>query len=143
MRKNRNLGMKKVSCDIESLEGLIDDLQEASDRGAAIIVEGIKDQRSLRELGIAGPIITTAQRPALDVAEGTAREFKYIIVLTDWDRTGEERAHEMERYLLCTEAHADLDIRKKLKNLVRREIKDVESLSKFVERARAAEAYRC
>jgi len=137
MRKRRDLGMKKVSCDPESLEDLIETLQEVSDGGAAIIVEGIRDQRSLRDLGISGTIIMAAQKPALDVVESAAEQFEEIVVLTDWDRTGEEMACKMERYLSGTKAHANLEIRKRLKQLVRRDIKDVESLSRFVERVRA------
>ncbi|MHC1594760.1 MAG: toprim domain-containing protein [Methanotrichaceae archaeon] len=139
MRRSRRgvSGTVRATCDLEALEGLIEELREASDGGAAIIVEGIKDRRSLRELGIDGTIITAAGRPALEVAEDAAQNFGEIIVLTDWDRAGEEEARRMEKHLLCTRAHADLRIRDRLKKMVRREIKDVESLSRYVQRMRA------
>jgi 5S rRNA maturation endonuclease (ribonuclease M5) len=125
-----------VSCDPDSLEEVIADLLEASKKGAAIIVEGPKDRLSLRNLGAKGPIIMVSQRPTMDLAEEAAREFEEIVVLTDWDPSGEELAQDLERYLLHTNSQVDLEIRKKLKALVRREIKDVESLFKFVERVR-------
>jgi Small primase-like proteins (Toprim domain) len=135
MRRRREVpGTVRATCD---LEGLIEELREASDGGAAIIVEGIKDRRSLQELGIEGTIMTAAGRPALEVAEDAAQNFGEIIILTDWDRAGEEEARLMEKHLLCTRAHADLWIRDRLKRMVRREIKDVESLSRYVQRMRA------
>jgi len=130
-------GTARATCDLEALERLIEELREASDGGAAIIVEGIKDRRSLRELGIEGTIMTAAMRPALEVAEDAAQNFDEIIVLTDWDRAGEEAARRMEKHLLCTRAHADLQTRDRLKKMVRREIKDVEGLSRYVQRMRA------
>ncbi len=136
-RKGRDPRTRKPSFDPESLEELIASLIEASAEGAAIIVEGIRDECSLRDLGVKGPIVRAARRPALEVAEEAARDFKEIVILTDWDRAGEELAKKMELHLQGTVARVDLETRERLKRMVRREIKDVESLSRFVERVRA------
>jgi 5S rRNA maturation endonuclease (ribonuclease M5) len=136
-RKGREPRTRKPGLDPESLEMLISSLVEASEDGAAMIVEGERDEKSLRDLGVEGPIIRAARRPALEVAEESAREFDVVIVLTDWDRAGEELARKMERHLQGTGARIDLETRERLKRMVRREIKDVESLSRFVERVRA------
>jgi len=77
-----------------------------------------------------------AQKPALDLMETVAEEFEEVVILTDWDRKGDELASKMELYLSGTRARANLEIRKRLKQLVRREIKDVESLSRLVQRVR-------
>jgi 5S rRNA maturation endonuclease (ribonuclease M5) len=136
-RKGRDPRARKACCDPESLEKVIETLLEASRAGAAIIVEGERDERSLRDMGIEGPIVKAARRPALEVAEEAAREFEEIVVLTDWDRAGEELARRMEAHLLHARSKTDFEIRERLKRMVRREIKDVESLSRFVERVRA------
>jgi len=129
-------GRVKCTYDLEGLEELIASLLEASDRGAAIIVEGIRDRRSLRSLGVKGPVILASQRPALNLAEDAARKYDEIVVLTDWDDRGEEMARHLEQHLQWARTHADLEIRSRLKKLVRKEIKDVESLSIYVERMR-------
>ena len=134
--RGRNSRTRKVSFDPESLEDLIKTLVEASHDGAAIIVEGIRDERSLRDLGVEGPIIRASRRPALEVAENAARAYGKIVILTDWDRTGDELAKKLKQHLRGTGARVDLDTRDRLKRMVRREIKDVESLSRFVERMR-------
>lgn len=121
---------------MEALEELISALMEASEQGAVIIVEGRRDQESLRALGIPGPVITASQRPVLALAEDVARAHREIIVLTDWDEKGEEMALQIEKHLRCSGSRGDLEIRSRLKRLVKKEIKDVESLSRYVERMR-------
>ncbi len=127
---------QKRTYDLEALEEQISTLLEASREGTAIIVEGQRDERALRALGATGPIIMASRRPALDLAEDAARRYKEIVILTDWDLKGEEMARIMEQHLLHTSSHVDMEIRERLKKLVRKEIKDVESLGIYVERMR-------
>ncbi len=127
----------KGTYDLEALEELMAALLEASQDGAAIIVEGRRDLLSLRSLGMPGPVIMASRRPALDLAEDAARSFSKIILLTDWDEKGEEMARNIERHLRSAGSRPDGEIRSRLKKLVKKEIKDVESLSLYVERMRA------
>jgi 5S rRNA maturation endonuclease (ribonuclease M5) len=55
-----------------------------------------------------------------------------VIVLTDWDEKGEKLAALMEGYLRSTSATVNMDIRKKIKNLVKKRIKDIESLDTHI-----------
>lgn len=136
MQGARNNSRSKGTYDVDALEELILSLQEASSRGAAIIVEGPRDRKALRALGIPGPVILASRRPVLELAEDAARSYPEIIVLTDWDERGEEMAIKIEEHLRCTASKADLEIRSRLKKLVKKEIKDVESLSLYMERMR-------
>ncbi|MBN1323701.1 MAG: toprim domain-containing protein [Methanotrichaceae archaeon] len=136
MRPEPRLGRAKGTYDLDALEEQITSLLDASKRGAAIIVEGLRDKRALRSLGAEGPVIMASRRPSLDLAEEAAREYEEIIVLTDWDRQGEEMARKIQHHLQATSVPADLDIRERLKRLVRKEIKDVESLDNYVRRMR-------
>jgi 5S rRNA maturation endonuclease (ribonuclease M5) len=126
----------KRTYDLEALEELIASLLEASLRGAAIIVEGRRDELALRALGLTGPMIKASRHPALDLAEDAARRFPEIILLTDWDKKGDEMAKNIERHLRSLGSHPDLETRSRLKKLVKKEIKDVESLSRYAERMR-------
>jgi 5S rRNA maturation endonuclease (ribonuclease M5) len=136
MQNNRNAARARGTYDGEALEELISALVEASDRGAAIIVEGRRDQESLRALGVQGQVIMASQKPALILAEDAAKKFQEIIVLTDWDKKGEEMALQIKKYLCCSGSRCDVEIRSRLRRLVKKEIKDVESLSRYVERMR-------
>lgn len=136
MKQDPRSSRAKRTYNLEALEEVIAALLEASASGALVIVEGIRDRDALRKLGLSGPVMMASRRPCLDLAEDAARNFQEIVVLTDWDEKGDEMARNIEHHLLCTGAHVDLEIRSKLSKLVRKEIKDVESLSVYMERIR-------
>ncbi len=117
---------------LEKLEGLILELQQMSDKGAVIIVEGKRDRKALRALGITGDIELGTKKSILVFSEDVAREYNNVIVLTDWDEKGDKLASLMEGYLRSTSADVNMDIRKKIKNLVQKRIKDIESLDTHI-----------
>ncbi|MDF1557087.1 MAG: hypothetical protein P1P80_02730 [ANME-2 cluster archaeon] len=122
---------------LEKLEELIQDLRQWSDEGAAIIVEGMRDIRALRELGITGPIMLGTQKALLELCEEVAREYSNVIVLTDWDNKGEKLARLMEGFLNNAGAVVNTDIRERIKALVKKRIKDIESLDTHMHNLRA------
>jgi len=121
---------------LEKLEELILELQQMSDKGALIIVEGQRDRKALRALGIAGTIMLGTKKSILVFCEEVAREYNNVIILTDWDEKGDKLATLMEGYLRCTSAAVNMDIRKKILNLVRKRIKDIESLDTHISNLR-------
>ncbi len=65
-----------------------------------------------------------------------SRESDDIIILTDWDKRGDEVARKAGIFLHANDVRPDGDLRKKLSALSRKEIKDVESLHGYIERLR-------
>ncbi|TFH54011.1 MAG: topoisomerase [Methanothrix sp.] len=126
----------KRTYDLEALEELIASLLDASYQGAAIIVEGRRDLQALRALGLPGPVIMASRQSALDLAEEAARNYPHIILLTDWDSKGDEMCKTIEYHLRSMGSRPDKEIRSRLKKLVKKEIKDVESLSQYAQRMR-------
>jgi len=121
---------------LEKLEELILELQQMSDKGALIIVEGQRDRKALRALGITGTIMLGTKKSILVFCEEVAREYNNVIILTDWDEKGDKLAALMEAYLRSTSAAVNMDIRKKILNLVRKRIKDIESLDTHISNLR-------
>jgi 5S rRNA maturation endonuclease (ribonuclease M5) len=58
------------------------------------------------------------------------------VLLTDWDSKGDEMARNIEHHLRSMGSSPDAELRSRLKKLVKKEIKDVESLSHYMERMR-------
>ncbi len=121
---------------LEKLEELIKELQVLSDEGAIIVVEGKKDAESLRLLGITGEIRFSTQQPLLDFTEALQRSGKEIILLTDWDKKGGESMHKMIRHLLAYGIMPNTRIRAKIRALVKKRIKDVESFNNYIAKLR-------
>ncbi len=120
--------------DIEELKTVILKLNEASAENP-IIVEGTKDIESLRKLGITGYIISLNQGKAIiDVCTDIAEEFEEVIILTDWDRKGNHLCAHLKKALKANDVAFDTRIRGRLASLVKKEIKDVESLYNYIAR---------
>jgi len=121
---------------LEMLEELILKLQALSDIGAIIVVEGRRDVDSLRSLGIKGDIKLSSQQPLLDFTELLSRSGKDIVLLTDWDRKGGIVARKIIDYLQAYGIIPNTDIRSRISFLVKKRIKDIESLSKYMGKLR-------
>ncbi len=121
---------------LEILEELILELQVLSEMGAIIIVEGRKDVESLRSLGIRGDIKLSSQQPLIDITEQLSRCGKVIVILTDWDRKGGMVARKIIDYLQVYGIIPNSYIRGRIGFLVKKRIKDIESLSKYMRKLR-------
>ncbi len=121
---------------LRMLEELILELQDLSETGAIIIVEGRRDVASLRFLGLKGDIRLSSQQPLLDLAEQLSASGKNIVLLTDWDRKGGMTARKIRDHLLVYGIMPNTDIRAKIGFLVKKRIKDVESLARYMMKLR-------
>ena len=121
---------------LESLEEIILELRALAEAGAIIVVEGRRDMESLRSLGINGEIRLASQQPLLEFTEQLSKSGKEIVILTDWDRKGGMMARKIIDDLLFYGIMPNTDIRSRIGILVRKRIKDIESLDNYINRMR-------
>ncbi len=121
----------------EELEELTWLLEELRDRptNQVILVEGLKDRAALTVLGVGGEV-WQVQGPnsIFSIAERLALENKQAVILTDWDRKGGQLARLLRSSLNANGIRFDENIRMKLVILVKKDIKDIESLPAFYSR---------
>lgn len=105
-----------------------------SDEGTCFLVEGAKDERSLRNIGVKSPIVRVkGPVPLFDRLERI--RCKKIVILVDFDRAGDE----LERQIIeFTKGKIDVDfeLRRKLCSLLKRDLKDIEGLEALIEQLR-------
>ena len=119
----------------EMIEHVLQDIQEQSKSSAAvIIVEGKHDVTSLRNLGIHGKIMPLGGQPLLNFADTLACSTDSVIILTDWDRRGNELAQRITQYLQPHNVTVNTSLRDRLKKLVQKDIKDVQGLGRHLTR---------
>jgi len=119
----------------EILEDLLETIEELREENAAtpIIVEGEKDARSLRNLGVEGEVITVNKGSSLfNFCEQIARKHRLIIVLTDWDRRGGTLCRRIKEGLAANGAKPNLEYRQRIAVLCRKDVKDVEGLANYI-----------
>ncbi len=121
---------------LESLEEIILELQTLAGAGAIIVVEGRRDVDSLRSLGVKGDIRLSSRQPLLDFTEQLSRTGKDIVLLTDWDRKGGMVARRIMDYLRDYGISPNTDIRSRIGVLVKKRIKDIESLNNYIGKLR-------
>lgn len=118
------------------VEAILNELIERSDNGDIILAEGKRDIISLKKLGVNGTIELVTHSPLSDVSERVAGEKKNVIIFTDWDRRGDILADKLFKDLVYLGVSVDVQLRSKLSSLVKKEIKDVESLNTYVTKLR-------
>ncbi|NJE84775.1 toprim domain-containing protein [Thermococcus sp. CX2] len=105
-------------------EELIDKLREFE---GAIIVEGPRDEVALRNLGVRAEIIRLSRLPLSEIAL-IASSYDEVMILTDFDRKGEELARKLLQYLEGYSCRVDSETRKELKRISKKDIKGIEDL---------------
>ncbi len=120
----------------------LSDLRAAAEEQAVILVEGDRDRSALRRLGVeARSILLVHQGLSLpSVVEKVIRLApRRVILLTDWDGKGGQLAERLAALFQDGRLETDVSLRRRLARSVLGEVRCVEDLLPWAERA-AAEA---
>ena len=120
---------------IDSLKDLEEWLDDIRHEVAPIIVEGARDEESLRDMEVFGEVLQLNRGESLVVfCENVGKRYKRVIVLTDWDRTGGRLARTLYDGLQANGLDVDMNYRARLARICKKETKDVEGVSVFYRR---------
>jgi 5S rRNA maturation endonuclease (ribonuclease M5) len=115
----------------ERLREVLEDLQEIN-RMVPIIVEGRRDERALRRLGMLGEIITFHRgKSVYDFCEDIALRYRRVVLLMDWDTVGEKLMRQVGTDLKGHWEEFAL-VRNMLKVLCQKDTKDVEGIPRLL-----------
>ena len=104
-----------------------------------MIVEGPNDVKTLRKLGITGPIFCAKSRRLglVDFLDSIATHPE-VIILTDFDKEGRALAWRLRKDLSQMRVKVNVEIWKQLKALARSEMVGIENLGKYLDRLAAS-----
>jgi len=120
--------MQLIRKQITEIQTLLGDLkQDAESKSTVIMVEGKKDIQALRQFGIQGKILDFRGRSLPDLCD-LVSEFKKIIILTDFDRMGQNLAKRFHQDLTSRGLNGDLTYYHKFRFYFKKVSKDIESL---------------
>ncbi|MBM4241518.1 MAG: hypothetical protein FJ150_07665 [Euryarchaeota archaeon] len=124
------MGFRRLSRIIEELE----ELKNCVEHGVPILIEGKKDEEALKKLGIDGDFIRVSGSglKLFEIAEIAVESSSRVVILTDFDRKGNELAKRLSSDIQSLGSHPDLEIRRKIMGMVRRYIKDIQSLPRHI-----------
>ena len=113
---------------LRRLDEILDRIQSMSS-DHVILVEGKNDRRSLLDLYLSLDTIEVQRDGGpLRAAEMVYESGKKAIILTDWDDRGDRLAKDLSEQLSALCISYDTNIRKDLRDICIKDIKDVESL---------------
>ncbi len=122
----------------ERIMKVIDELEELSAE-MPIIVEGLRDVKALKLLGLENNIVSLGKGLSIMAfCEAISKDWDSAVILTDWDRKGGRLARRLKEALEANEVRPVTDPRAQLAYLAKKEIKDIESLATYVRRLRIA-----
>ena len=119
----------------EKLAKILESLAAESKNGIPLVVEGKKDIKTLRSLGIKGIFITTKTqgKSFLDViSEIKQIKASNVILLLDFDKRGKQGTKYLQENLEHDKIKYDLSYWHKLMALTSKEIQFIESLDVFL-----------
>ena len=113
---------------LRRLDEILDRIQSMSSDHVRL-VEGKNDRRSLLDLNLSLDTIEVQRDGGpLRAAEMVYESGKKAIILTDWDDRGDRLAKDLSEQLSALCISYDTNIRKDLRDICIKDIKDVESL---------------
>ncbi|UTB31535.1 MAG: toprim domain-containing protein [Methanobacterium sp. ERen5] len=100
-----------------------------------ILIEGNKDVNALKKLGINGTFIKVSGSglKLFEIAEKSVKLSSKVIILTDFDKKGEQLAKRLAGDIQSLGSYPNLEIRRKIMGITRKFIKDIESLPRHME----------
>jgi 5S rRNA maturation endonuclease (ribonuclease M5) len=120
------------------IKEVFDALSEIN-KNIPVIVEGKRDATALRDLGLAGEILTLHSGQSIyDFCEDVSERFHRIIILLDWDEKGESLNKTLCKYLNGQWEEFSA-FRELIKILCQKDIKDIEGIPKLLRRLEANE----
>lgn len=112
----------------------------SAEPGTVVLVEGERDRRAVRRLGLPGAVTTLhAGRTLAETAQVLVRRGRRVVILTDWDTEGGHLAHRLGEFLKAERLELDLDTRRRLARVLRGELVHVEGLYGWARRLAESE----
>ncbi len=114
------------------LESVIEELNESVD---AIIVEGARDKKGLRELGITKAILMCSTKPDTAFIDDLRSRYKRVAILTDYDRAGKRFNKRLTVRLEHESIKVETKFRSKIGRILGlRGMRDIESVNALKKR---------
>jgi len=125
------LPVASVQVSEQSYQRLTDILEELNSlpEGISILVEGRKDELSLRKLGIKAPIIHIHSSMSLSELLSPWDE---VIILTDYDREGRQLSRRYESAARSLSVKPNTSYRRRIKQATMGEVSHIEGLHTYL-----------
>ncbi|MBS7623999.1 toprim domain-containing protein [Candidatus Bathyarchaeota archaeon] len=120
---------------LEKISYVIERLKSEISVDALLVVEGEKDIKALRDMGIACNIVAvkSSGKSVPDIIdEIISTGSKEIILLMDFDRRGKELTKRLVESLEAARIKVDISFWKEIYSILNNDVKDIEGLAAYI-----------
>ncbi len=112
------------------IDRVLEEIERDTQEGV-VLVEGRRDEAALEGLGVEAEFVRLCGngRRLVESVEHVSRRYETAVLMTDWDRQGDELVDEVKPMLESYGVTAKTVHRQRLRNLTAKDIHDVESLA--------------
>lgn len=123
---------------LEKIDCLLERLRDEASNGALIVVEGEKDVKSLRAIGVESEIfaIKSCGESLPDVIDEIGCGGREVILLMDFDSHGRELTERLAKSLERMKVKLNLTFWRELSSLLNNDLRDIEGLAAYIETLR-------
>ena len=115
--------------EVQKLQKLVNMLNEESDNGAVVVVEGKRDVNALASVGFKGNVVTLNNFRGINrLVESLERTSKVILML-DMDRKGKHLTHKILTLLQYKGNNVDMFYKKTLASITKGKVRHTEDLT--------------
>ena len=114
---------------VEKIEKVLEEIRELASKGVPILVEGKRDEKVLRTLGVDGRIIKISQQ-SLNVLIDQLHRYRRVLILTDFDKEGEKIAKTLSSLLELEGTIPIYEMRNELKHALAGQVSCIEGIKK-------------
>lgn len=115
---------------IEKLRGFVEMLNDESERGSVVVVEGRRDAHALCSIGFTGsPTVFHSFRGVTDFVDCHCDADKKVILLLDMDRTGKHLTSRLVSQLQARRTNVSLFYKHALAKITNGKVRHVEDLT--------------
>ncbi len=128
--------MSSLERKFEKITLLLENLRNEASGDSLLIVEGRRDAKTLRKIGVKGEIFTIkscGENIVSFIDKIGENRKKEVILLMDFDRRGKEMTERLVKNLEKMKIKVNLTFWKELLSLVGNDLKDIEGLGSYIE----------
>lgn len=121
--------------EVQRLQKFVDMLNEESDNGAVVVVEGKRDVNALASVGFKGNVVTLNNFRGINILVDNLERKSKIILMLDMDRKGKYLTHKILTLLQYKGKNVNIFYKKVLAEITKGKVRHIEEIiiySKYI-----------
>ena len=114
--------------EVQNLQKFVNMLNEESNNGAVVVVEGKRDVSALLSVGFNGNVVTLNNFKGVNGLVDNLDKVSKVILMLDMDPKGKYLTHKILKLLQCKGKNVDMFYKRKLAEITKGKVRQIEEI---------------